>query len=282
MTISEFKKYFQETLSALYTESESVFIYSIFIEKYLGLNSFEQRRFSDKEIPEDIEIILQNNVSELLTEKPYQQVLGETEFFGLIFKVSEHVLVPRPETEELLEIAIQNIKKSNLAEKAFKVLDIGTGSGIIPIILKKNFPKAEIISIDISEKAIETAKINADFHQTSIEFLQKDYLSLNLDSNFDIIISNPPYIGKNEELEIEHSVKNFEPNIALFSPLEDALIFYRKIAEDAVNHLNNDGFVFLEINQKLGPETLALYQKLSFSELIKDLSGNDRFVVAKK
>ena len=160
-----------------------------------------------------------------------------------------------------------------------KILDIGTGSGIIPIVLKKKFPNADISAIDFSEKALEMAKKNAEFHQVEINFLHQDYLNENLTEMYDVIISNPPYIGIEEAVEIEDSVKCFEPQMALFSPTSNALIFYEKIAKDCENHLSENGMVFLEINQKLGIETKNLFVGvLSEVELVKDLSGNERFV----
>ena len=282
MTISEFKKYFKNTLSDLYTESESALIYSYFVEKLIGINTFQQRKFADQELLLQDEEKLQLITQELKTGKPYQYILGETEFYGLPILVNEHVLIPRPETEELLELAMQIIRDNGFADRTFKILDIGTGSGVIPIVLKKYFPKAQITTIDISKEAQEIAKKNAENIDIELTFLTKDYLSLDFKENFDIIISNPPYIGKNEYLEIKDGVKQFEPNIALFSPVDDPLIFYRKIAEDGLKYLNPNGWIFLEINQKLGSETLALYQNFSHAELIKDLSQNDRFVLAKK
>lgn len=309
MTISEFKRHFKRELSELYTESESAFLCAVFVQKIVGFDSFHQRRFSDQELLIQDEENLLHIISALKTNRPYQQILGETEFYGMKFFVNEHVLIPRPETEELLEFAIHKIQEAivilNAAERneesqhpitkdsshsvqndrknVLRILDIGTGSGIIPLVLKKHFPQAEVTSIDFSEKALETAKKNADFHQLAINFIHVDYLNFELEQNFDVIISNPPYIGIEEEHEIADSVKEFEPKMALFSPTSDALIFYRKIAEDAEKYLNNNGLLFLEINQKLGPETLELYAT-DFSEalLIKDLSENDRFIFGKK
>ena len=137
-------------------------------------------------------------------------------------------------------------------------------------------------NLSIEEKALEIAKKNADFHKKEINFIQADFLNTELTEKYDIIISNPPYIGIEENIEIEDSVKGFEPNIALFSPTSDALIFYKKIAKDGEKYLNENGMIFLEINQKLGKETLELFSNYSESRLIKDLSGNDRFVFAKK
>jgi release factor glutamine methyltransferase len=280
MTILEFKRYFKSELSELYTEAESARLYSIFLYEKTGFDAFQQRRFAHQELlisdEEDLKEILQ----ELKKGKPYQQILGHTEFYGNRFFVDENVLIPRPETEELLEITIQRLKKLKI--KKLKILDVGTGSGIIPITLKKHFPDTEISAMDISEKALEIAQKNATFHKTRINFIQSDYLNTDFTEKYDVIISNPPYIGIDENAEIEDSVKGFEPNIALFSPTSDALIFYRKIAKDADKFLNEKGMIFLEINQKLGNETLELFKNFSESELVKDLSGNDRFVIGKK
>ncbi|WP_312076019.1 peptide chain release factor N(5)-glutamine methyltransferase [Chryseobacterium sp.] len=282
MTFSELKKHFSEQVSAFYTDSESSFIFQIFAENIFSLNPIQQRQISDDVIQEKFLEQFETIISELKTGKPYLQILGETEFYGMKIFVDENVLIPRPETEELLEIAIKKIQDLRFKIQDLKILDIGTGSGIIPLVLKKYFPNAEVSSIDFSEKALETAKKNADFHQLPIKFIHSDYLSFNLNENFDVIISNPPYIGIDEENEIADSVKEFEPKMALFSPTTDALIFYKKIAKDCDKYLNKNGLVFLEINQKLGVETLDLYKNLSHSELVKDLSGNDRFVIGKK
>ncbi|MDR2236912.1 MAG: peptide chain release factor N(5)-glutamine methyltransferase [Chryseobacterium sp.] len=285
MTISELKKYFSTELSGGYTDSETAFLASVFIQKTVGFDAFHQRRFSQQELLLADEEKLMKVIQELKTGRPYQQILGETEFYGMTFFVDENVLIPRPETEELLEMAVSEIKKyiSERVAGSLKILDIGTGSGVIPLVLKKHFPEAEISSIDFSEKALQTATKNAEHHQLDIRFIHADYLAAELEESYDIIISNPPYIGMEEETEIADSVKEFEPTMALFSPVSDALIFYRKIAEDAKVHLKKNGLLFLEINQKLGPETLELYTaQFSKAMLIKDLSENDRFIFGVK
>lgn len=287
MTVSELKKYFLTSLSEIYTESESAFIFQIFVENILELNTIQQRQFADQKISSENEALFHTIISELETGKPYLHILGETEFYGMKFFVNENVLIPRPETEELLEIAIKEIKKHTSSKErtstTLKILDVGTGSGIIPLVLKKYFPQAEVSSIDFSEKALEVATKNADFHQLEINFIHADYLNLELTENYDVIISNPPYIGIEEEIEIADSVKEFEPKMALFSPTSDALIFYKKIAEDSKKYLKEKGLLFLEINQKLGPETLELYSDcFEKVELIKDLSENDRFIIGEK
>ena len=270
MNFEQYFPLFSQELSSVYDNQEIRILYRYFCEDFaeINLNSFEK--------------YLEKIIEELKTGKPYQQILGHTEFYGKKFFVDENVLIPRPETEELVELAkieIQNLKSKI---QNLKLLDIGTGSGIIPITLKKHFPNSEISAMDISEKALEIAQKNADFHKKEINFIQADFLNTELTEKYDIIISNPPYIGIDENPEIEDSVKGFEPNIALFSPTSDALIFYKKIAKDGEKHLNENGMIFLEINQKLGKETLELFSNYSESRLIKDVSGNDRFVLAKK
>ncbi|MDP2454785.1 MULTISPECIES: peptide chain release factor N(5)-glutamine methyltransferase [unclassified Kaistella] len=279
MTYQDYKTYFKKEISEKYTDSESSILFDIFVQHLMDWNQFALRKAMTEKVENKQSKELQNIIDELKTGKPYQQILGETEFYGLKFFVDEHVLIPRPETEELLELAIEKIKAGSRKSEAFKILDIGTGSGIIPIVLKKHFPETEVSAIDYSENALKMAQRNAEFHQVEINFIHQDYLKANLIEVYDVIISNPPYIGMEEEDEIADSVKEFEPKMALFSPTSNALIFYEKIAEDCKNHLAKNGFVFLEINQKLGNETLELFTDvLSEVELMKDLSGNERIV----
>ncbi|WP_300675585.1 peptide chain release factor N(5)-glutamine methyltransferase [Soonwooa sp.] len=284
MTISDLKKRFQNELSELYSTSESISLFYIFTDKIFGFTRHQLRKFENQEVLKADQETFETILNDLKSGKPYQQITGEADFYGKIFKVNEHVLIPRPETEELLEMAshyIKEFQKENRIEN-LKILDIGTGSGIIPIILKHHFPEAEVHALDVSKEALSVAKENATLHQVEIQFYQKDILNENPEDVYDIIISNPPYIGIDENINIEDSVKSFEPNLALFSPTEDALIFYKRIAELGKSHLNEKGLIFLEINQKYGPETLELYKDFEISKLIKDLSDNDRMIYVKK
>lgn len=280
MNVLELKSEFKNQLSDRYTSSEVGVIFSVFLEKKMGLNSIQQKIFQDKELSQKEEKEFMEILSELKKGRPYQQILGEVEFFGLPFFVNENVLIPRPETEELLELSIEKIVQRFGNEK-INILEIGSGSGVISIVLKKHFPNAEITSLDISEEALQIARKNANFHKVEISFVRENYLEMLCTDSFDVIISNPPYIGKDEFSEIENSVKNYEPNIALFSPMEDTLIFYRKIAQDAERILKDNGLIFLEINQKLGTETLQLFSNFE-AYLLQDLSQNDRFIYAIK
>lgn len=288
MTLHDFRIKFKHELSPIYSDSESSELFIVFLQNATGFDRFMQRKLNQENLSEDQVHKLSEIVERLKTGMPYQQILGETEFYSLTFFVNENVLIPRPETEELLELAIadtQDLTSLNLQtqKSTLKILDIGTGSGVIPIVLKKYFPQAEISAIDYSEKALDVARRNAAQHETEIDFIHTDYLRTGLSTTYDIIISNPPYIGNDEQAEIGDSVKNFEPTMALFSPTSNPLVFYEKIAADCGQHLAPGGLLFLEINQKLGDETRDLYTEvLSEVRLIKDLSGNDRFVAGRK
>ncbi|MDY3520498.1 peptide chain release factor N(5)-glutamine methyltransferase [Riemerella anatipestifer] len=281
MKLLELHSIFKQELSEIYDSSEISCLWEIFGEHYLGLDKIGLRQSEDTEFLAQSIAQYTEAINHLKNGKPYQQILGEADFFGMKFCVNQHVLIPRPETEELLDYAIKTISKE-FSKTEIKILDIGTGSGVIPIVLKKHFPNARIASIDFSKEALSVAKKNAERHHTDIEFIFDDYLNYKLPTHYDVIISNPPYIGIEEVSEISDTVKNFEPHLALFSPCSDPLVFYRKIAADSKHHLNNGGFLFLEINQKLGAETLALYKDFRDAQLIKDLSNNDRMIIAKK
>lgn len=283
MTLQQLRDSYISELSENYSRSEITMLFSIFCEQLLMIERMQQRFQMNESVTESQAALLQDVLSQLKNGQPYQQILGKTEFYGQTFFVNEHVLIPRPETEELLELAIEKIKDLLFSAKNVSILDIGTGSGVIPIILKKHIPHAAVTAVDVSHEALKVAKKNAEKHQIKVNFIQQDYLKVRPARVYDVIISNPPYIGLDENEEIEESVKGFEPTLALFSPTPNALLFYEQIAADCADHLAENGLVFLEINQKLGLETLALFKSvLSSCELVKDLSGNDRFVWGQK
>jgi len=278
--IKEYKTQFITNLLPFYDEME---VESFF---YLILENQRQLRRIDLALDIDLqfsaeEILIWNVILEKLQlEIPIQYILGTTQFYGLEFNVNENVLIPRPETEELVEwiisSAVNMLKFTNL-----KILDIGTGSGCIAISLAKNISDAQVFAIDISEKALATAKENADLNEVAVAFIQKNILETNdLEQQFDIIVSNPPYVRNLEKAEIKSNVLANEPHLALFVEDNDALIFYRKIAELATKNLSLEGKLFFEINQYLGKETVELLEKMHFKniELRKDIYGNDRMI----
>jgi release factor glutamine methyltransferase len=292
-----YKTQFVEALYNIYDvmEAES-FFYLILEEKHqmrrIDLALDPDFAFSEKEIKEWNLILAQ-----LKKEIPIQYILGTTEFFGLKFNVNENVLIPRPETEELVDWIIENLKieawtdekmeglKDSGVERhrEVKVLDIGTGSGCIAISLAKNIPNARVFAIDVSAKALEVAKKNAEMNEVSVTFLEKNILETeDLLEQFDLIVSNPPYVRNLEKEEIKKNVLDNEPHLALFVDDLDALIFYRKIALLATNNLNFGGQLFFEINQYLEKEMIDLLNQLGFQnvELRKDIYGNDRMTRA--
>jgi release factor glutamine methyltransferase len=221
--------------------------------------------------------------------------LNEAWFYGLKFEVNESVLIPRPETEELVDWIIKEVrgKKYEVRRTAaahathhspLTLLDIGTGSGCIPISLKKNLPDAEVSAIDVCSEALHTATTNALNNETEINFLLLDFLDeskWNTLGQYTIIVSNPPYIKTTEANTMSKHVLDYEPHKALFVPDDDALLFYRKIADFAMQHLHHGGAAYVEINQQLGKETVELFQQKGFTvELRKDMSGNERMVKA--
>jgi release factor glutamine methyltransferase len=223
-------------------------------------------------------------LEQLKKEIPIQYILGVTHFYGLEFEVNSAVLIPRPETEELVDWIVQKSKIKNQKSK-IKILDIGTGSGCIAIALAKNLPNAQVFALDVSEKALATAKKNAEKNQVQLSFIHQSILETeDLAQEFDIIVSNPPYVRELEKHEIKNNVLDNEPHLALFVEDNDALIFYRKIAQLAQKNLKSEGQLYFEINQYLGKETLNLLLEMGFKncELRQDIYGNDRMIQCSK
>ncbi len=282
MLIKNYKTTFLLELSSLYDEKEIESFFYLILEKLHGLKRIDLA-LKPETVIDGIHLKQWKSiVSDLKSYKPIQYILGETEFYGLPFLVNENVLIPRPETEELVQLIISKNLKIQQSNN-LTILDIGTGSGCIPIALKKNLPNAEVYAIDISEKALATAKKNAELNNVEVHFMLKDILETqDLEESFDIIVSNPPYVRHLEKAEINPNVLQFEPHLALFVEDNDALLFYRKIAELAKKNLNPNGQLYFEINQYLGKETVALVESFGFKNvmLVKDIYGNDRMISA--
>ncbi len=278
MKIVALKQYFFSELQTIQEDSEIESFFFILTEYLHHLKRIDISLNPDFEVSEtDLEkwnVI----ISELKTEKPIQYITGEAWFYGYRFEVNENTLIPRPETEELVEWIVESIKNE---VSSIKILDIGTGSGCIPISLKKEIPNAVVSAIDVSEKALEMAKKNAVDNEVEVNFMLKNILETELlNEKYNIIVSNPPYVRNIEKQEIKKNVLAYEPHLALFVEDNNALLFYRKIAELALTGLTPNGKLFFEINQYLGKETVELLDNLGFKniELHKDFVGNDRMI----
>jgi len=280
MNLSTFYRNFIQQLQKIYSTHEASNITAMCFEKVMSITKSDVIKNPEFNLSESHHQILETYLSELLLNKPVQYVLGEAWFNTLKFKVDESVLIPRPETEELVNEVLQFIKTTHLQ----KVIDIGTGSGCIPITIKKELPETLVTAIDVDEKAIAIATENALTHQTSIDFIQSDFLDTtnwNAIEIFDVIISNPPYIPIAEKKRMDKNVIDFEPHLALFVPDEQPLLFYEAIATFSKTHLTENGKIFLEVHENVAKEVAALFSNNQFhAEIKKDIFGKERMVMA--
>ena len=273
--VSNIIPYFKQQLSRIADTREIISWAYISIEHSLGYNRSDCIIHSDKDIPSEITDKIKQIVLDLKTKKPLQYILGETEFYGLKFKVNEHTLIPRPETEELVDWVLK--------EKFTSALDIGTGTGCIPIVLAKN-KNAIISAIDVSEDALLIARENAKINGVEISFLQQDILLTTVLPKVDLIVSNPPYVLELEKKLMLDNVLKYEPHLALFVSDNNPLVFYKKIALLAIESLSEGGKLFFEINEKFGRSTIAMLSEMGFVdiELKKDINDKDRMLKATK
>ena len=280
MKIKEYRSYFIRELTPICDAGEAESFFYVILEEKQQLKRIDLALQPDLDFSEE-EIMVWNSILEQLKKEiPIQYLLGKTSFYGLNFQVNENVLIPRPETEELVEWILQS-KKLKVESQKIRILDIGTGSGCIAISLAKNLPNAQVFALDVSEKALVTAKKNAENNSVSVTFINRNILETeDLGQQFDIIVSNPPYVRNLEKAEIKKNVLDNEPHLALFVEDNDALVFYKKIAELAHKNLSKNGQLFFEINQYLGREMIDLLEKMNFAsvELRKDIYGNDRMI----
>tara|TARA_R110001592_G_scaffold92321_2_gene269307 strand:- start:87 stop:956 length:870 start_codon:yes stop_codon:yes gene_type:complete len=282
--LREIKNIYHSELDAIYGKEEVNSFFYLLIEHYFDLERFILAIQPELVIDKKQETVIFQALSELKLEKPIQHIIGTTHFMDLDFKVNEHVLIPRPETEELVRWILDDHKNT---AKILTILDMGTGSGCIPISLDKNLTDAKVFGLDISKDALKVAEENNALLNSDVKFYEADILSLDmetsakeLDEKFDIIISNPPYVRELEKAEMQNNVIDHEPSLALFVPDEDPLKFYSAVVNFTANHLNENGCLYLEINQYLGEETKQLLEKSNFKtiELRKDMFGNDRMI----
>ena len=281
MRLKDIRNTFHNTLDAIYGKEEVGSFFFILIDFYYKVSRVQLAMDAEYDIYDSEKIL--EALGLLKQQKPIQYIIGETEFYGLPFKVNENVLIPRPETEELVESIIKQADN----KKHIKILDIGTGSGCIAISLAKNLPNAKVYGLDISTNALKTAKQNAVLNTVNIEFIKADILTTkrignNVDINvkFDIIVSNPPYVREKEKALMVPNVLKNEPHLALFVKDENPLIFYEVITEFAVANLVKNGILYFEINEFLGNDMITLLNDNHFThiELKQDIFKKDRMI----
>lgn len=278
MKLFQFRAFFYEKMSNVYPDYERTGIYSILLEKYLGISRIEAALYAHRTIDELALSQLKKAVKRLEKFEPIQYVIGEAYFKGLRLKVTADTLIPRPETEELVDWIIEDYKS---VKQPIKAMDIGTGSGCIALALKKEWKESEITAVDISEKALEVAKYNAKSLELSIEFMQMNILDGDLQKeNLDFIVSNPPYVREIEKKEMRSNVLDYEPDLALFVANSDPLLFYRNILEVAQKTVKEEGSVYFEINESFALETIELAKRLGWenTRLKKDIFERDRML----
>ena len=283
MKLKELQSFFTESLSELYPSEEIQSFFSILSEAYLQLTRVEltleaEKKISSKEIKK-----FKKALEGLKKQEPIQYIVGNTEFYGLPFTVNTNTLIPRPETEELVGWIISD----SVSEKRndYTILDIGTGSGCIAISLAKNLPNATVSALDFSYEALQTAEENAKQNKVGVQFFQQDILKTGtLPQQYDVIVSNPPYVRELEKLQMQSNVLDYEPASALFVSNADPLLFYRTIARLSLRYLKPNGKLYFEINEYLSEELISSLQEEGYPsvELKKDFRGKDRMLQCKK
>ena len=281
MTIQEATYFMLNKLRTIYSEGEASQMTDWVMESLTGSKKAERMIYKNAAITDQEDSQLQKFVERLMQHEPVQYVLNEAWFCGLKFYVDKNVLIPRPETEELVEWVISNCK---FPVDKLSILDIGTGSGCIPIALKRKIRKAEVWSCDISDPALQVAKRNSTELGVDVNFLLLDFLNKEKSDqllSFDIIISNPPYVPEKDKQQMLPNVLSFEPHTALFVPDNDTLIFYKAIAEFGKDHLNPNGIIYTEIHEDHGEAIQALFNSTGYkTEIKKDMQGKERMMKA--
>jgi release factor glutamine methyltransferase len=281
MTIDSANRLLIASLSGMYDERESAAISSLVMERLVSMSKSERLLHKSDALKAAQQLLFNQYLDDLLKQRPVQYVLHEAWFGGLPFFVDERVLIPRPETEELVDWLMQDENKEG---SGLTVLDVGTGSGCIPVCIKRKRPDWHVFALDVSEGALEIAKKNSRLHQTDVEFIlcdirdnaQWDRLPLP-----DLIVSNPPYIPEKLKSSLDKHVRDFEPSLALFAPDSDPILFYKIIGELALLKLKSGGFLFLEIHHDHSRDIMEWFRAKGFElELRKDFSGNNRMIKA--
>ena len=280
MKLKDIQSLFHKELDVIYDKNEVDSLFYILSEAYYGVTRIKLAT-TPHHIVNDTKPIIEA-LESLKKEIPVQYILGEMEFFGLPFKVNKDVLIPRPETEELVAWIIKKSKAIQPSNKSLTILDVGTGSGCIAISLAKNISDAKVYGLDVSKQALKVAEQNAQINNVEVSFIEGDILDneLNLRYKFDIIVSNPPYVREQEKHKMKANVLNYEPHIALFVTDENPLQFYDAIGKFAVNNLRPNGRLFFEINEYFGSGMIQLLNHYRFKniELKQDIFKKDRMI----
>ncbi|MGN6181258.1 MAG: peptide chain release factor N(5)-glutamine methyltransferase [Mucilaginibacter sp.] len=285
-TIGSVFTIYKQALAAVYEPNEIEALTLLTLSEITGSSKAQLKAFPERQLTIEQSKSITTMLTRLQTGEPLQYILGYTEFYGLPFKVNPSVLIPRPETEELVEWILSSVDSKGLA--VGNILDIGTGSGCIPISFKKHLPQANVSTVDISANAINTAKENAALNNVEISFVEDDILNPSsqslLNNHYSLIVSNPPYVTMHDKTRMHRNVTDFEPHTALFVPENDPLIFYKAIADFALKTLNSEGLLFFEINESLGNETVEMLKDKGFKniELRQDMSGRNRMIRAQR
>ncbi len=279
--IADIREYYSVQLETIYAETEARFLVDSVISHYADIPRLEMPLNLDKRVGESLMLKIHFAVKDLLRHRPLQYVLGEAEFCGMPFYVNEQVLIPRPETEQLIELITSSLDST---DKKISILDLGTGSGCIAISLASQL-NSEVSAVDISDAAIEIAIKNAELNKVQVSFkkanLLDDDFKRHFSNKYDIIVSNPPYVRNQEKQMMQKNVLDFEPELALFVEDENSLIYYKAICQITTDLLDNDGALWLEINEYLADETMQLVKRyFSNASLIKDYKGSYRFIQA--
>lgn len=284
-TVKDVFNNFRQRLAAVYDAQETEALTLAAVAEVTQLGRAGIKAFPERELNNEQAARLNEIAIQLQSGKPLQYILGKAEFYGLTFNVNPSVLIPRPETEELVEWVIQSVVSGerSVVSSEISILDIGTGSGCIAISLKKNLATAVVSAMDISADALQTARGNAKLNGAEVNFMEANILSAKPDAaKYDIIVSNPPYVTSHDKRQMHTNVTDFEPHTALFVPDEDPLLFYKAIADYALLSLKKPGMLFFEINESYGAETVAMLMEKGYKDiqLKKDMSGRDRMVKA--
>ncbi len=283
MTLSEFRSALKDTLQDFYSNSELDQLAKSLLMSRMNLNSTAYLLASEAEVSDEVLEQLRSDVQRLSMHEPLQYVLGNTSFYGLEIQCNPAALIPRPETEELVDWVLSEVQLPSCA-----LIDLGTGTGCIPLAVKAKRPSWQVSAIDVSQDALALARTNAlslvlDVHFEAAD-LSKDFSDLTIKDNFNVVISNPPYIPNADAMSMLPNVLNHEPHLALFVPDSDPLLFYRRIVAFSEQYLEKEGYVFVEIHEDLSDETIQLFHQAGFAniELRKDLQGKPRMIKAQR